>query len=76
MHLEFNYEIMNFLNRFSGPAESSNFDFCQQAGRERLDVRRGDLAASKPDLHKGPPLAHSGLLCPHRGGVGVSTIFM
>ena len=64
-----------FFNRFSGPAESSHFDFCQQAGCERLDVRGGDLTASEPDLHKGPPLAHSGLLCPHRGGVGVSTIF-
>lgn len=65
-----------FFNRFSGPAESSHFDFCQQAGRERLNVRRGDLTASEPDLHKGPSLAHPGLLCPHWGGVGVSTIFI
>lgn len=54
----------------SGPAESSCFNICQQAGYEELYVCSRDLQLPHPELYQRPPLAHTVLLCTDWRGVG------
>lgn len=53
----------------SGPAESSCFNICQQAGYEELYVCSRDLQLPHPELYQRPPLAHTVLLCTDWRGV-------
>lgn len=64
-----NFSTWSAFAASQGLEKSWATGFCKQAGREGLHVCGRDLAESAAHLCQRPPVAHPGLLRPHRRGV-------
>lgn len=67
--LSFNFSAFSAFAASPGLKESGAAGLCKQAGRQGLLVRGRDLPESPAHLRQRPPVAHPGLLRPHRRGV-------